>query len=85
MAVAQIKGAIAAILETKSTIASCTMEPETDQYMASAHGAESQPQLDIPSIIADLKHELASIFIETHALIHQSLLLLPNHHLPSKT
>jgi len=85
-AIAQIKDAIASILEANRTTTSHTTEPNTHQNMDSAPFVETQTPFVIPSIIADLKHKLATIILETHALIHhQSLSMLTTNHLCSKT
>jgi len=86
MAVTQIKEAIAALLDANRTTAPYYTTNDADQSMDSTPAAESLTQLDLQSFITDLKHELATIFMETHARIQkQSTAPLINNHLPSKT
>jgi len=68
MAVTQIKDAIATLCEAK-----CATSPQAttiaDDQMDSATDAEHLTSSNLQSFIFDLKHELATFFIETHAIV----------------
>jgi len=84
MAVEQMKDAINLFLDNPRKPESTAMEakPET----SSAPTNQNQTQLDIPSLIADLKQEIATIVTETRTLFHrQSVPMLHTNYLPSKT
>jgi len=86
MAVTQIKEAIAVLLEAKHTTTSSYMTNDANQIMDSAPAAENLIQLDLQSFITDLKHELATVFMETCTMIQQkSLVPMTTNHLPLKT
>jgi len=83
-AVAQMKEAIKVLLETPRKPESNAMDAEAETPSDTA--TQHQTQLDLPSLIADLKNEIATIVTETRALFHQqSLTVLHSNHLPSKT
>jgi len=85
-AVAQIKEAIAALLTVNQTNVPHANTLDTDQSMDSAPTAEHLTPLDIQSFISDLKHEIATLFIETKAMIQQQNLTTPTtKHMHSKT
>jgi len=85
-AVTQIKDAIAALLAPNCTNASYDTTIDTDQTMESASAAETLTPLDIQSFITDLKQEIATLFLETRAMIQQQSLTTPTtKRLPSKT
>ena len=71
MAVTQIKDAIAALLDTKCTTSSHVTTLTANQ-MDSDSAAEHLTSLDLQSFISDLKHELATFFIETRAMIQNN-------------
>jgi len=73
MAVTQIKDAVAALLADKQTNQNAPQYTSTadDTTMDHMSEAASLTQLDLQSFIADLKHELATVFMETRAVIHQ--------------
>jgi len=73
MAVTQIKDAIAALLadnRNKTTAPQYTSN-EADNTMDHTPEDASLTQLDLQSFIANLKHELATVFMETRAMIHK--------------
>jgi len=81
-AITQIKTAIKPLLATPCK-ESCTMD--TDKMVLDENN-HNQTQIGIPSLIHDLKHEIATFVIETRALLQQkSPLLMNNNHLPSNT
>ena len=85
-AVTQIKDAIAALLAPNCTTATYDTTTDADQTMDSAHDAENLTPLDLQSFIYDLKQEIATLFIETRAMIQQQSLTAPTHkRMPSKT
>jgi len=85
-AVAQIKDAIVSLLAPNYTTASYGTTNDADQNMDSAPAAENLTPLDIQSFISDLKHEIATLFLETQAMIQQQSLTTPTtKHMPSKT
>jgi len=75
-AVAQWEEAIAALLDAKSTTASPVTPPETDQLMDS-DSAEHLTSLDLQTFISDLKHEIATLFLETHVMIQKQSMPTP--------
>jgi len=86
MAVTQIKDVIAALLVPNCTTATYNTTTDADQPMDSAHDAENLTPLDLQSFISDLKQEIATLFIETRAMIQQQSLSKPtNKHMNSKT
>jgi len=86
MAVTQIKEAIATLLIPQCTNATYDTTTEADQNMESATPAEHLTPLDIQSFITDLKHELATLFLETRVMIQKQSLPMPTtQHLQSKT
>ncbi len=83
-AVAQMKEAIKVLLDTPRKPESNAMDAEAETPSDTA--TQHQTQLDLPSLIADLKNEIATIVTKTRALFHQqSLTVLHSNHLPSKT
>jgi len=85
-AVMWIKDAITALLDTNQTTTSYDTTTDADQTMDSAPAADQLTPLNIQSFITDLKHKLATLFLETHAMIQQQSLPTPTtKHLPSKT
>ena len=85
-AVAQIKDAIATLLAANCTNTSCNTTTDADQTMDSASAAEHLTPSDIQSFIYDLKHEIATLFLETRAMIQQPSLPPPTtKHMHSKT
>jgi len=85
-AVTQIKEAITVLLDANRSTAPYYTTHNAAQSMNSTPAAESLTPLDLQSFITDLKHELATVFMETHAMIQkQSTAPLINNHLPSKT
>jgi len=84
-AVAEIKNAIATLLQDKHNTMVYDTPIEADQ-MDTAQPVEQLTQMDIQSFITDLKNELATFFIETRAVIQQQpTATLSNHHKPPKT
>ncbi len=78
MAVAQIKEAVATIPVMKSTTHTQHATTETDQIMNHAPEDATLTPLDIHSFIADLKHELATVFKETRAMLQQQTPAVPS-------
>jgi len=79
MAVEQITLAIKSI-----TAPSC--KPETTAMETKHETLPAEDHLNLPSLIADLKHEIATMIIETRALFQQqSLTMMNTNRLPSKT
>jgi len=86
MAVAQMKEAIAALLDAKCAAVSPATTLEADQPMDSDSAAEHLTPLDLQSFISDLKHELATLFLETRAMVQKQSLTTPTtKHLQPKT
>jgi len=77
MAVTQIKEAIATLLIPQCTHATYDTTTDADQNMESATPAEHLTPLDIQSFITDLKHELATLFLETRVMIQKQSLPMP--------
>jgi len=75
MAVAQITTKITSLLATTRTSDTNTMDIETATKLAVA---PHPTQLDITSLLSNLKHEIAMIVIETHALFQQHTLTMMN-------
>jgi len=67
MAVEQIKHAITSLTVTTSKPVSNDMETDADS-LETTNINPTQP--DPPSLIADLKHKIATIVIKTHAMFH---------------
>jgi len=84
MAIAQIKDAIATLCEAKCTTSPHATRIVNDQ-MDSATDAEHLTSSELQSFIFNLKHELATFFIKTHAMTQQSLPQLTTKHLQPKT
>jgi len=86
MAVAQIKSAITSLLDANQTTRSQAMEIDANQNTSSAPNADNQPQFDILSLITNLKHEIATIVLKTHATLQQqAIAMLTTNHLSSTT
>ncbi len=84
LAVEQFKNAIKSLTTTPHQPASNAMDTNADTK--SDANNPNQIQTDIPSLIHDLKHEIITFVIKTHALLqHKSLPMIQNNHLPSKT
>ncbi len=85
MAVEQIKDAIATLCDAKCTTSPHATTLAADQ-MDSDTNAKHLTSSDLQSFIFDLKHELATFFIETHAMTKQQSLPQPTtKHLQTKT
>jgi len=86
-AVVQIKDAIAALIDANCTTPSYVTPTDADHNMDSASAAENLTPLDLQSFIYDLKHELATLFMETCAMIQHQTMPTPtnNKNLQSKT
>jgi len=82
-AVAQIKEAITTLRDAKSTTSPATKI--ADDPMDSDTDNEHLTPQDLQSFICDLKHELATLFIETRAMIQQQPLPQPTKHSQPKT
>jgi len=73
MAVAQIKEAVAALLVAKCNTSPQHATTKTDQLMDHASEDATLTQLDLQLFITDLKHELATVFMETCTVLqHQA-------------
>jgi len=84
MAVEQFKSAINSLTENPPQPATYAME--TDAEHTSADTNPNHIHTEIPSLIHDLKHEIATFVIETRALLRQPPPpMIQNSHLPSKT
>jgi len=81
MAVTQIKEAMATLLDTKHNAAPYYATTDADQSMDTTPPHENLTRLDLQSFIMDLKHELATVFMETRAMLQQK----PNAPLTAKT
>jgi len=80
--VEQIKQEIASIRTSQVPAA---MEIDATQSPKSSQN-QHQPPNETSSLLHDLKYDIANFVIETRALLqHQSLSMMQNHHLPSKT
>jgi len=82
-AVTQIKEAITTLRDAKSTTSHATKI--VDDPMDSDTDNEHLTPQDLQSFICDLKHELATLFIETRAMIQQQPLPQPTKHSQPKT
>ena len=76
LAVTQMKDAIAALLDAKGNASSPATTPDADQPMDSASTAEHLTPLDLQSFISELKHELATLFLETRAMVQKQSLTM---------
>jgi len=86
MAVTQIKEAVAALVAAKSTTTTPIATNKMDQNMDQAPNDAILHHLDLQSFITDLKHELATVFMETRAVLHQqSLVPMTFNSTPPKT
>jgi len=84
LAVEQFKSAINSLTATPPQPAPYAME--TDAKHTSANTNPNHIHNEIPSLIHDLKHEIATFVIETRALLRQpSPPMIQNSHLPSRT
>jgi len=71
MAVTQIKEAVATLVAAKCTTTTPLAINDTDQNMDQVHEDATLTQRDIQSFITDLKHELATVFMETRTVLQQ--------------
>jgi len=71
MAVTQIKEAVATLVAAKCTTTTPLAINDTDQNMDQVHEDATLTQCDIQSFITDLKHELATVFMETRTVLQQ--------------
>jgi len=70
-AVAQIKETIATLLHANHNFTPYATTTNANQTMDSAPMAEQLTPMDIHSFITDLKHELATFFLETRTAIQK--------------
>jgi len=83
-ALEQIKNAIKSLTDTPRKPESTAMDTEIEAMSADHHC--TQTQLEIPSLINDLKQEIVTFVIETRALLQQkSPSMMNTNHLYSKT
>jgi len=83
-ALEQIKNAIKSLTDIPRKPESTAMDTEIEATSADHHC--NQTQLEIPSLINELKHEIATFVIETRALLqHKSPSMMTTNHLYSKT
>jgi len=71
LAVTQIKEAVAALVAAKYTTTTPVVINDSDQNMDQAPEEANLTQLDIQSFTLDLKHELATVFMETRTMLQQ--------------
>jgi len=86
LAVAQIQEAVAALLMAKANTSPQHATTDPDQLMGHASEDATLTHLDLQSFITDLKHELATVFMETRAMLqHQAPAPMNFDSTPSKT
>jgi len=84
MAVEQFKHAIKSLTINPHQPESNAMDTDAETTLDASNS--NQIQINVSSLIHDLKHKIATFVIETRALLqHQSLPMSQNNHLPSKT